>query len=59
MTTQPIADFLESMKDGIGPDLATTLVRTPEREEYLSFSKGYLETPLVVFARSKTAFISD
>jgi len=59
VTDQPFAEFLESMKEGNGPDLSTTLVRSPEREEYLSFSDGYLETPLVIFARSTAEFISD
>jgi signal transduction histidine kinase/CheY-like chemotaxis protein len=59
VTTQPFAEFLESMKEGKGPDLSTTLVRSSEREEYLSFSDGYLETPLVIFARSTAGFISD
>lgn len=59
VTDQPFAEFLESMKQRQGPDLGTTLVQSPEREAYLSFSDGYLETPLVIFARSTADFISD
>ncbi len=58
-TDQSFADFLKSMKAKQGPDLGTTIVHSPEREPYLSFSEGYIESPLVILARSSSEFISD
>ncbi len=59
VTTQPFAEFLESIKKYQDPDLTPVIVKTPEREEYLSFTESYFESPLVIFARDKTAFVWD
>ena len=54
----PFTEFLAGMKTGQGPDLTTTLVRTPEREAFLSFTDAYIETPVVIFARAEAGFIT-
>ncbi len=59
VTHQPFAGFLESMKQGQGPDLTPVLVRTPEREQYLSFTENYISSPYVIFAREQEDLIMD
>ena len=44
------ADMLRSVKAG-QVDVIATIVRTPEREQYLAFTKPYLNVPLVIVTR--------
>ncbi len=56
-STLPFAEALERLKNRKGPDLILTMMRTPERERSISFSKNYLGNPRVIFARADTEFI--
>ncbi|MBW2690290.1 MAG: transporter substrate-binding domain-containing protein, partial [Deltaproteobacteria bacterium] len=56
VTTQPFAEFLKSIKKHQGSDLTPVLVQNPERDEYLSFTESYLESPLVIFSRQEAGF---
>ena len=57
-STLPFSEALERMKNQEGPDLIMTMMRTPEREPFVSFSKNYLSTPRVIFTRADSEFIS-
>jgi signal transduction histidine kinase/CheY-like chemotaxis protein len=59
VTDQPFAEFLESMKQRQGPDMTTVIVPTPEREQYISFSKTYISSPYVIFIRGQDKPILD
>jgi signal transduction histidine kinase/ABC-type amino acid transport substrate-binding protein/DNA-binding response OmpR family regulator len=59
VTDQPFAEFLESMKQGQGPDMTAVIVPTPEREQYLSFSETYMASPYVIFTREQDERILD
>ena len=59
VTDQPFAEFLESMKQRQGPDMTAVIVPTPEREQYLSFSKTYISSPYVIFIRGQDKPILD
>ena len=59
MTDQPFAEFLESMKQGNGPDMTALIMPTPEREQYLSFTEPYISSPYVIFIREKDEPILD
>ena len=58
-TDRPFVEFLESMKQGRGPDMTAVIVRTPEREQYLSFSEPYIFSPYVIFIRQQDKPILD
>jgi two-component system sensor histidine kinase EvgS len=58
-TNQPFAEFIESMKQGKGPDMTALITPTPEREPYLSFTKPYLSSPYVIFIREEDNPILD
>jgi ABC-type amino acid transport substrate-binding protein/signal transduction histidine kinase len=58
-TQQPFNEFLESMKQGGDIDLAALIVNRPERQAYMSFSKRFIESPTVIFARHGSDFIGD
>jgi PAS domain S-box-containing protein len=49
------AQVLEGAKAG-RIDLVAAIVRTKEREEYLTFSKPYLKVPLVIITREDAAY---
>ena len=57
-STLPFAEALEGLKNRKGPDLILTMMRTPERERFISFSNNYLRNPRVIFARTEAGFIS-
>ena len=59
MTDQPFAEFLDSMKQGKGPDMTALITPSAEREQYLSFSNSYLVSPHVIFMREKDPPILD
>jgi signal transduction histidine kinase/response regulator of citrate/malate metabolism len=59
VTDQPLAEFLESMKQRQGPDMTAVIVPTPERDQYLSFSKTYISSPYVIFIRGQDKPILD
>ena len=59
VTNQPFAEFLESMKQGQGPDMTAVIVPTPEREKYLSFSETYIASPYVIFTQEQDNPILD
>ena len=59
VTAQPFAEFLESMQQRRGPDMTAVIVPTPEREQYLSFSKTYISSPYVIFIRGQDQPILD
>jgi signal transduction histidine kinase len=59
VTDQPFAEFLESMKQGKGPDMTALIARTPKREQYLSFTEPYLYSPYVIFIRQDDSPILD
>ena len=59
VTDQPFAEFLESMKQGNGPDMTALIIPTPEREQYLSFTEPYISSPYVIFIREKYEPILD
>jgi signal transduction histidine kinase/FixJ family two-component response regulator len=59
ITDQPFAEFLESMKQRQGPDMAAVIAPTPERERYLSFSETYISSPYVIFIREQDKPILD
>jgi len=59
VTDQPFAEFLESMKQGNGPDMTALIMPTPEREQYLSFTEPYISSPYVIFIREKDEPILD
>lgn len=59
VTNQPFAEFLESMKQRQGPDMAPIIVQTPDREQYLSFTEPYISSPYVIFAREQNDLILD
>lgn len=59
VTDQPFAEFLESMQQHRGPDMTSLIVHTPGREAYLSFTKPYISSPYVIFAREQDDLILD
>jgi signal transduction histidine kinase/DNA-binding NarL/FixJ family response regulator len=59
VSDQPFAEFLESMKQGQGPDMTAVIVPTPEREQYLSFSETYIASPYVIFTQERGNPILD
>lgn len=59
VTEQPFAEFLESMNQGNGPDMTAIIQRTPEREQYLSFTEPYLTSPYAIFMRVRDNPIFD
>jgi len=59
VTDQPFAEFLESMKQGQGPDMTPVIVPTPELEQFLSFSEPYISSPYVIFIREQDDPILD
>jgi ABC-type amino acid transport substrate-binding protein len=47
------------MQNQNGPDLITSVMRTPDREKTLLLSKPYLSIPRLIFTRTDGQFISD
>jgi signal transduction histidine kinase/DNA-binding response OmpR family regulator len=58
-SNQPFAKALENLKNRQDPDLIQCMMRTPERESFVSFSRVYLATPRVIFTRVEGNFISQ
>jgi len=58
-STLSFESALEGMKNREGPDLITNVMRTPDREKTLSFSKDYLAIPRVIFTRADESFIAN
>ncbi len=56
---QPFAEFLESMKQHQGPDMAPLIIQSPDREQYLSFTAPYIASPYVIFAREQEELLLD
>lgn len=50
-------EFLGKMKDG-SLDIMPDIVRTPEREKYLNFTKPYAENPNTILSKSNKKFTS-
>ena len=59
VTDQPLAEFLENMKQRQGPDMTALISPTPERKQYLSFTEPYLSSIYVIFIREKDNPIFD
>lgn len=51
-------EAVEKVKSGEA-DMFSAVMRTPERETYLSFTDSYLELPQVIFTRNDHPFIHD
>gem|GEM_PF-2325180 len=58
VSTRPLTEDLKSMQNHKGPDLITSIMRTPDREKTFLFSKDYLSIPRVIFTRTHGQFIS-
>ena len=58
-SNQPFAKALENLKNRQDPDLIQCMMRTPERESFVSFSRVYLATPRVIFTRTEGNYISQ
>jgi PAS domain S-box-containing protein len=51
---------LDGLKKHTGPDLITSMMRTPDREKSILFSTDYFRSPYVIFTHEKDkTFISD
>ena len=59
VTDQPFAEFLDRMKQRQGPDMTAVIAPTPERENYISFSKPYIYSPYVIFVQEQAKPIFD
>jgi ABC-type amino acid transport substrate-binding protein len=59
VSARPFAEALKSMQNQNGPDLITSVMRTPDREKTLLLSKPYLSIPRLIFTRTDGQFISD
>ncbi|MCH9674023.1 MAG: response regulator [Gammaproteobacteria bacterium] len=51
-------EVIEAVKSG-DVDVIPLIVQTPERAEYLHFTKPYLSTPMVIFTRDDHEGVSD
>ncbi len=58
-SNQPFAKALENLKNRQDPDLIQCMMRTPERDSFISFSRVYLATPRVIFTRAEGKYISQ
>ncbi|WP_300455654.1 PAS domain S-box protein [Desulfobacula sp.] len=55
----PFAERLEEIKSLNGPvDLIPCMMKTPERETYMSFSKAYFDTPRMIFTQKEMGVAS-
>jgi PAS domain S-box-containing protein len=45
-------EALDGLKKHQGPDLITSMMRTPERQSYILFSKDYYTSPYVIFTNT-------
>ena len=59
VASQPFAEFLESMKQRQDIDMTPLIAKTPEREEYISFTTPYISSPYVIFGREQEAILLD
>ena len=59
VTRQPFSEFLEGMKRGQSPDMTPLIIRTPEREQYLSFTSPYISSPYVILSRESENIVFD
>ncbi|MGD2118077.1 MAG: EAL domain-containing protein [Chromatiales bacterium] len=50
------SDLLQQAKQG-GVDVFPCVVETPQRSEYLNFTRPYLDFPMVILSRDDTGFI--
>ncbi|BAZ93609.1 uncharacterized protein FOKN1_1210 [Thiohalobacter thiocyanaticus] len=55
LTWQEGVDALKSHQ----ADMFASVAKTPQREEYLRFTRPYLEMPIRIFARDDTSYIGD
>jgi ABC-type amino acid transport substrate-binding protein len=55
--TLPRQEALEGLKQRQGPDLIQCMVRTPDRESYISFSNEFIKTSRVIFTRIEGKFV--
>jgi DNA-binding NtrC family response regulator/ABC-type amino acid transport substrate-binding protein len=58
LSGRPFAEDLKRMQNLKGPDLVTSMMRTPDREKMLLFSNDYISMPRVIFTRTDGQFIS-
>ena len=58
-TIPSFAEFLESMKQNKGPDMSPLVVRTAEREQFLSFTENYITSPNVIIGKIGDDLIWD
>ena len=56
--TRPFADALDGLMKLEGPDLIQCMMRTPERESYVSFTRDYLSYPRVICTEEDAEFVS-
>ena len=49
---------MQRLIDRQGPDLIQAMMRTPEREKQISFSKDYITTARAIFTRKDAPFVS-
>jgi len=55
-----LPEALDGLKGHQGPDLITSMMRTPEREKSILFSKAYFKSPYVIFTHAEDKeFITD
>ncbi len=59
MAKQSFAEFLESIKLHQGPDMTPLIARSPDREQFLSFTTPYISSPYVIFARQQEGVLID
>lgn len=54
-STRPWKEAIEGLKQKQGPDLITPMMRTTERESFISFSEEYFSSPRVIFTRADSS----
>jgi len=57
MPSPSFAEDLEKIARHEGPDLISTIMRTPQRETFLLFTKNYARAPRFIFTRHDSEFI--
>jgi formate hydrogenlyase transcriptional activator len=59
-TTKMFPEALDGLKKHQSPDLITSMMRTPEREKSILFSKDYFRSPYVIFSHTdNNKFITE
>jgi PAS domain S-box-containing protein len=47
-------EAMQGIKNHQGPDVIATVVRTPEREEFIFFTREFIRSPYMIFMRADT-----